>query len=338
MRHLERILVSLYNHNMRNIKDNQQKKKSLKQFSVNNLEALQNEFYREYNVDYWLYKITLLKDSHDNYENVKQYLTKNLKDPSDEDFKRTMRTEMHFLYFQMIETLFEIIFAVASHDNRDLWLALTFSNERNTAFYSDTYNHIRELSENTVNFLKFFKRNVVTKLGKNKESMPLTQWLFYFIAELDVSEDEIKKSVANIEIFLRRFANDFSDRGEYNAFKHSLRFYNTNFGLAIRTSNKSSFSLGQSEDAIIYLEEYKEDKEKKVEGIIKVAQTTKPFDFARDYECCLIIYNLIANIIKSRKHYIVKDRNPLKLYIFSDPKFLDVIIPKTGTTRVSHTV
>jgi len=96
-----------------------------KQFSVADLDSLQKEFYKTYDPDYWLYKITLLKNCHDNFDQIKDVLKKELADVVDDDYRRVLRTEMHFMYFQMVETLFEIMFTISKHDNRNLWLALT---------------------------------------------------------------------------------------------------------------------------------------------------------------------------------------------------------------------
>jgi hypothetical protein len=47
-----------------------------KNYIVNDLNSLQKNFYKTYDFDYWLYKIRLLKNCHDNYDNVKNVLKK----------------------------------------------------------------------------------------------------------------------------------------------------------------------------------------------------------------------------------------------------------------------
>ena len=112
-----------------------------KQFIVNDLNSLQKEFYKTYDPDYWLYKIGFLKNCHDNFDGIKKTLSDKLNEIVDEDYKKMIRTEMHFLYFQMVETLFEIIFAISKHDGRNLWLALTISN------WKENYKQVADLSE-----------------------------------------------------------------------------------------------------------------------------------------------------------------------------------------------
>lgn len=309
--------------------------KVINKFGVNNPQVLESEFYREYNFDYWLYKINLLKSTHNNV--LSEELKKEIQDFNEEQFKRMLRTELHFLYFQMTETLFEIIFALAKHDNRYLWLALSFSNERNSVYFSETYKSISELAESRAKLTTFFKRNIITVINGEKTKVPLIRWLFYFIHELDAPKEDFETSLSNIETLLYRFAKDFSDRGEYNAYKHSLRFYNASHSLTIRAENGigEAHTLGSSLDSIIFLEEYKKNKE---EGLIRVAQTTKPFDFECDLNCCFAIYHLIRNLIQSRKHTLLNSKEPLKLFVFSSPDIIDSTISKLGVSKTTITV
>ena len=123
----------------------------------------------------------------------------------------------------MVETLFEIIFAVSKHDNRNLWLALTFSN------WKDNYNEIVKLSETSY----LFTNKIKTTISGNEVEIPLLRWIFYFVYPSKMTEDEWKNNLDKIKRLLLLFAKDFSDRGEYNAYKHSLRFYNSSFAMSI---------------------------------------------------------------------------------------------------------
>lgn len=49
----------------------------MKTFIVNDLDGLQKEFYRMYDPDYWLYRIMFLKNSHDDFDQLKSSLIKN---------------------------------------------------------------------------------------------------------------------------------------------------------------------------------------------------------------------------------------------------------------------
>lgn len=287
--------------------------KRRKKFVINDIDNLQKEFFRTYDPDYWLCKIVLLKNSNDNYSKIYKNLKTDLPEINDELFKRMTRTEMHFLYFQMIESLFEIIFAIIEHNNRDLWLALTFSNDKKTEYYSNCYNKIKDFAEGSYIEFKnyFFSLNNITLQNKEIE-MPLLRWIFYFNYQFEMSEKKWKINLDNIFYFLRKFAKDFSDRGEYNAYKHSLRFYNAPSNFFISTEgSEERILLGASEDSIIYLEEMKTDNKYSK----KIARTVKPFDFEADARCCYIIYELIRNIIFTRKYQILNELDGKKFNI-----------------------
>lgn len=320
-----------------------QNNKPKKKFVVNDLELLHDEFYRAYEPDYWLYKIAFLSNAHKDFGKVKQLLTSDLADVNEEDFKRMLRTEMHFLYFQMVETLFEIMFAMSQHDNRNLWVALTFSNERDTDFYSNAYAEIKSLALGKMK--SFLSQNITTTIDGKPIIIPLVRWLFYFIYPSKMSNDEWSKNLESIERILTIFAQDFSERGEYNAYKHSLRFYNTSFSLAIGSIGmqqvKVSHTLGQSTDSIIYLEEHEKNKSNiTINGRRRIARTIKPFDFERDTRCCLIIHSLIKNMISTRKYSLLKDfqNKEFQFSTYFDIKVPEMLLPKTGVTRSSFTI
>lgn len=71
-----------------------------KKLYVHNQKALANEFYKSYSPDYFLYKLALLKNSHDNYESIKSLITKDLNEVNDDDYLRVIRTELHFFIFK----------------------------------------------------------------------------------------------------------------------------------------------------------------------------------------------------------------------------------------------
>lgn len=304
-------------------------KKKLKTFIVNDLDALQKEFYRMYDPDYWLYRIMLLKNSHDDFDQLKLRLIKNTEKTIDKDFKRVIRTELHFLYFQMVETLFEIIFAISKYDNRDLWVALTFSNDRDTPFYSETYKKIKELNNSS----DIFTEKIKTEIEDKKVEIPLLRWIFYFIYPTKLNGDEWKKNLDNIKKLLLIFAHDFTDRGEYNAYKHSLRFYNAPFSMAIGlTGNNKMYSLGSSEDCVIFLEEQKKKNgEGKTVPTGRILRTQKPFNFQRDYDLCILVYVMIKMIIETRKYTLLEEKIGEKFPLYN---FLNIDFSKLYTPNV----
>jgi hypothetical protein len=294
---------------------------------INDPGSLQTEFYKKYDSDYWLYKISLLKNCHDDFTKINEVLIGDMTEVVDDDYKRMLRTEMHFLYFQMVETLFEIIFAVSKKDNRDLWLELTVSN------WIENYKEIAVLSE----ISELFTRNVKTIVSGKECSIPLLRWIFYFIYPSQMTDDNWKNNLKKIETLLLVFARDFSDRNEYNSYKHSLRFHNSSFPMSIGlTGSKQAFNIGASSDSITYLE--RQIKNGKPSG--SILKITKPFDTEKDFKCCLIIHSMIKNIIETRKYSLLPELHGKEFGFFTylDIDTMDITIPKTGVTKSSFTV
>ena len=87
-------------------------------------------FYKRYNIDYWVAKLGLLKNSLDNFAELKNYIHKDIIEPEDASTILMLKTDLHFLYYQMVEALFELIFALQAGDERNLWGYISFSNSR----------------------------------------------------------------------------------------------------------------------------------------------------------------------------------------------------------------
>ena len=66
-------------------------------------------------------------------------------------------------------------------------------------------------------------------------------------------------------------------------------------------------TIGKSADSIQYLEKEIKVKEGKKIATGLVMETSKPFDFEKDYIRCLSIYRLISNIINTRKYSYLLD-------------------------------
>ncbi|WP_308572303.1 hypothetical protein [uncultured Methanobacterium sp.] len=268
---------------------------------VNDPDKLEKDFYEKYDPDYWLYKIYLLKNSHDDYDKIKENLTGDLVDVIHEDYKRMIRTELHFLYFQMIETLFELIFAISKFTRQEIWAALTFSNKRNSPYYYDCYGNIRELSHDRLKDPDLWAPVKIGGSGGNIE-IPLIRWIFYDTFNIpEMSEEDWEINLDNIYYFLRKFAKDFSDREEYNAYKHSLRFFNTQYAFGFALKGSSNFFGRRTDNSIVYLAAEKNNNDS-----YSLKECSKAFDFKTDYNRCILIHDLISNIIITRKAVICK--------------------------------
>ncbi len=298
---------------------------------INDEDFLQKEFYKKYDPDYWLYKISFLKNCHSGFAKIKEVLTEDMAEVVDDDYKRVLRTEIHFLYFQMVETLFEIIFAISKKDNRDLWLALSFSD------WHDNYAEVLNLNETS----DLFIRSVDTMINGNKVQISLLRWVFYFVYPSKMNEGEWKDNLEKIKDLLLIFSRDFSDRAEYNAYKHSLRFYNSSFSMSIGLAGSGQVhNIGSSPDSITYLERQMKKEGTAYKPTGNVLRTIKPFHVERDIKSCLIIHSMIKNIIETRKYSLLPELHG-KDFDFSTYLGIDIqdlSIPKTGVTKSSFAV
>lgn len=255
-----------------------------------------------------------------------------MNDIPDEDFKRVLRTEMHFLYFQMVETLFEIIFANLKYGYKNIWFNLTHSD------WKKNYDQIKELGEDS----DLFTRKITVSYDEKKHEIPLLKWIFYFIYSPKISDSEWVTNLDQIKQLLLIFANDFSDRNEYNAYKHALRFYNSSFSSYIGINGMNNMQMiCASNDSITYLEEQTtKEVTKKNEAIYRIFIATKPFDFEIDFNRCKIINNLIKNIVDSRKQFLFPElcNKDFKLTIFNGIDIDNDILPNSGLIKQSFSV
>lgn len=272
---------------------------------VNDKSTLAKQFYQSYNPNYWLYKITSLKNLHDNYDEIKKIMIMNLGEEKldDEEYKKMLRTEMHFLYFKIVESLFEIIFALSNHTSTELWIALTCSNIDKTNYYSDCYNKIKDFS-NSIKRKVFLSRMVIIE---NIE-IPILDWLFHYIDKTAMTKKQMIETHENIEKILSIFAKDFSDRDQYNAYKHSLRIWNQPFSMAIQFDGSDKIlGIMNSKDAITYLGiDWKRYYDKKSQEF-KIYKVNKTFNFENDYRKCCLAYELLRMLILTRKHKVLDE-------------------------------
>ncbi len=96
------------------------------------------EFYKQYPIDHWIYKVTIFKNIIDNYDSISATILGDLVDVIDKDCINMLKAEIHFTYFQIIEALFELIFALEKRKDKLLWLFITIS-PINSIFFITIY-------------------------------------------------------------------------------------------------------------------------------------------------------------------------------------------------------
>lgn len=265
-----------------------------------------SKFFKLYQVDYWLYKQSMLKGYLDSYDELKEDFQRLVKKVDDVDYINMLKLEIHFTYFQMIEALFELIFAVETayekKDDQSLWFYLSFSDWRKNL------RRIENISNRNESIL-------YKQVGKDNQRSFL-QYIFQFIYDPVLDPALNEKQIDNMRSSLIIFAKDFSDRNEYNAYKHSLRLYHSPMKMAIAREGTTNFEiLGQTDNAISFLEKDKD-------GIIY--ETSKGFDPERDYNMSLLIDILIKNIINTRRSYYLNEDMPYYSFVELDLSSINI--------------
>lgn len=242
-------------------------------------------FYSKFMVNYFDYKITYLQYALNNY---KEFQPENLiLQYSDKDFLLTIKSDIRQTLFQAIETVFEIIFALVPNDHgliADQGILRTLSKGESH------YNRIKQISENYKE-LDFLSENVILPDG---ESVPIIQYIFYFgLHKNENITEKINTSLEAIRRALFILAKEFSDRGEYNCYKHGLRIIPAlNFFKLSRADNNEKIADWDLSDSMTYFKEF--EKENTTQFITKV------FDTERDLGLIRLCSDLLWNIIKIR--------------------------------------
>ncbi len=262
------------------------------------------QFYKYCLVDYWKYKIIALANAVIKYGKLKFELLEDVEDISDEDCIMAFKMEIHFTYFQIVESLFNMIFALLKKqiDNRKLWFYLSYFSRRDVS--NKAYEAIKKIAKGDTGI---FDQQVVA--GPNLE-IPFVQYLFYFGGSFEVNEATMKRNLENIKKILVAFAQDFMDRDEYNAYKHSFRVFPAGAQTLeiINPEEEKTIATLRMQNSIACI---------KMERDKSITQIVNAFDWERDYRMGLLCHALIYNLISTRRRFYFKDE---KLFVnfFSD--------------------
>lgn len=254
-------------------------------------------FYKEYNLDYWASKIALLKNSYEHFDKIKEYIHLELSEPDDEKTMLMLKTDLHYLYFQMVEALFELIFALQYRDDKNIWYYISFSGK----------NNYKKMSEINLSTSKLFDDKITLMNPKDKTTIKISflRYVFFHIMDLEKLGIPEEENLVVIKKLLKKFASDFSDRNEYNAFKHSLRMTYEKPSPMIKTADGKHSFIFEGDNAFNYLEKYEDDSK------IGLSLVTKCFFPKLDLLLCKYCSWLIHNIITTRKNSYFKMNEPI---------------------------
>lgn len=253
------------------------------------------DFYQGYIYDYYVYKIITLKEILLNKDKFyEEYLSKSINGYKSEDYSRVIKSEIRQTYFHSIETLFELIFAIYDFEKNDFFDFDIFFRLSNSNMKKN-YSRINDFSKK-VDSLDFLNKKTLNSQGKEIE---IGRHLFYFGLDENSKIDnnifeDIPKSIDAIKKGLKIIATDFSDRNEYNSYKHSLRIVPIlkKFVIA-KTEDMSVLKEWDLSESMSFLLRSKDLNNIKI--------VTKIFDFERDLCLTMFCSNLISNIILLRK-------------------------------------
>lgn len=243
-----------------------------------------NLFFSQFQVNYFDYKINSLKYLLDNHS--KLGFDKEIFGYTEKSYVNAIRSDIRQTYFQAIETVFEIFFALLPDRNGKIHDKII---ERITL--SDLpYSDIRKISKSE-NSLDFLDNEIIYP---DKTTLTLGEFIFYFGLHNEIKfKESIEQSLDAIKYALRILAKEFTDRREYNSYKHGLRIIPALQKLDIldaETMKKAiSFEL---KDTMTF---YSYDKKTNETSFI-----TKKFDTERDLQMISVCSNLLWTMITLR--------------------------------------
>jgi len=251
-------------------------------------------FYSTYIDNFHYIKATYLRKI---LENLDKYEGEFFDDSYDEEdkqqFRLTLKCELRHTYFHAIESFFEIFFALDPKNKKQI-------NEKNILFeltnanWKKNFNLITKISNGEINL------EYLNDLIKTKEyEVSIGHYLFYngFYSFEKVPEDfnkSFQESLLAIQYGIKILAQDFTNREEYNAYKHGLRIIPAVKSLmfldALTMEVKVNFDL---KDSMSFYLPTKDTNEIKV--------VTRLFDSERDYLMITFCSNLIHHMIYYRR-------------------------------------
>lgn len=261
-------------------------------------------FYSNFQVNYFDYKQGSLSYLLENYSKVG--LDKSIIEYKENDYVIAIRSDIRQTYFQAIETVFEIFFALLPDKNGKITDRII---ERITL--SDLpYSKIQNIAQND-NSLDFLDKELVYS---DNVSISFGEFVFYYgLNKLENIRCDFPSSIEAIKLALLILAREFSDRKEYNSYKHGLRILPALQKFAVCDVDTMQEQLSWDLNGSMTFYSY--DKKNK-----ETTYTTKIFDSERDIRMTSICSYLIWNMIKFRDVAFNKDKKG-KDYRFAVPFF-----------------
>lgn len=264
-----------------------------------------NSFYNGFQTEYFSYKTDLIMKAL-NDETIHKVM--NSSDSFDEEkYIRTLKSDLRQTTFHAIETFFELFFAFIPSKTEE------FSENiiQRITHSSLPYERIRKIADETISLDSLLDEKVTDE--KNIETTIANNIFFFGLNDREEFVNNIDVSVKKIKNYIIDLAQEFSDRKEYNSYKHGLRIISRLQGMSIKNLSREMEKIEiDLSDSVSF---YSYDKKNK-----RTSYRTKVFDSERDNSIIGLCSALIWNMIKLRDYYFNKDyyTNGLDVHFFTN--------------------
>ncbi|ACU07499.1 hypothetical protein FIC_01049 [Flavobacteriaceae bacterium 3519-10] len=288
-------------------------------------------FYSTYQKDFHKIKAIYLKKLLEFQDKeMERIFEENYNDFTKENIHRAIKSEIRQNLFHCIETFFDIFFALdpketTNENHVNILKTLT------QAKWRKNLKRIEKIAENP-NELKFLDEFVETNHGNIK----VAEYLFYYNLNLtkDVElKEKVTTSIEAIKYLILILSKEFSNRDEYNSYKHSIRLIPAvdSFSIFNPVANNVEVEFNLEDSLSYYV--FETDNETQIEKII-----TKTFDVQRDINLTILCSNLISQLIYHRDHSYNKLKENISVSIFREEKITELNKRKVQIQKLIYTI
>jgi len=245
------------------------------------------------------------------------------------EYQQMLKYELHFTYYHQAESIFELIFALEKHDSKDIWFYLSKPEKGRMWKFAKKVNDISECSS--------ILRDKKIEL-KDGRKVSFYEWLMFdsLFPYTELDEEKAVITYNKIDDIISFMANDLSEKGEYNAFKHGMRVLPLIKDLKFEEAKKKKvlFKFDMA-NTFTYLNFPKEDPQK---GINKgdVQEVTMGYNPEQDLIKINLLTTLLTNIIESRKKRFFDEGKIIQFLDIDIWKMLDDKQPKMSDFTLTH--
>jgi len=258
-------------------------------------------FYKLYPYDFWLNKANMLKSKIDSKSTASDDIGMSGYGSDQERYQRMLKYELHFTYFQQVEALFELLFALQNKDDKHIWLYLSNSN------WPKNFEKIKKIGNGELDI------DSQTIELTNGERRSFLEWAFYTGINHKMSKENLQNTLTKAKRLLQQAAKDFVDRQSYNAYKHGLRILPL-----LENDNLKDERIDQAigdidfSNSFTYLEFQKDGS-----GFSEITVTYNP---EQDIERIKFMSLLMSNMIRNRRSQFYKEEvNAFTTFTKLDP-------------------